>query len=177
MIEIQYEKERLQATAYSGEQEVGRCQYTVPGSFWIITHTVVDPAYGGQGIAADLVAAVMEAASAANVKVMPLCSYAAKQFLAHPEYAEREEKSIITVYGMSTCPDCAAVQRQISGNERFRMVEIGEHVKKLKEYIRLRDRSPIFDELKKDGRIGIPCFLLEDGTITLEPEDVGLKEE
>lgn len=33
----------------------------------------------------------------------------------------------------------------------------------------------MFDEAKSKGFIGIPCFVLEDGTITLKPEEAGLK--
>ena len=33
---------------------------------------------------------------------------------------------------------------------------------------------PAFNEAKSVGAVGIPCFVLEDGTITLSPEDAGL---
>ncbi|MDD7476346.1 MAG: hypothetical protein UDQ58_08815 [Desulfovibrio sp.] len=82
---------------------------------------------------------------------------------------------MITVYGMPTCVDCSYVDAQIEGNEKFRCVDIGAHVKNLKEFLRLRDTSPAFDDAKKNGYAGIPCFVLEDGTVTLKPEDVGLK--
>ena len=41
--------------------------------------------------------------------------------------------------------------------------------------LRLRDNNPLFDECKRTGSIGIPCFLLEDGTVTLTPEEAGLQ--
>ena len=37
------------------------------------------------------------------------------------------------------------------------------------------DSSKAFDEAKRQGAIGIPCFVLEDGTVTLSPEDAGLQ--
>ena len=37
-----------------------------------------------------------------------------------------------------------------------------------------RDSDPAFDSVKNKG-IGIPAFVHEDGTVTLIPEDVGLK--
>lgn len=83
---------------------------------------------------------------------------------------------MITIYGMDTCPDCTYLDWQIEGREdEFQKVNIGEHVKKLKEFLRLRDRSPVFDECKEKGYAGIPCFVREDGSITLVPEEVGLK--
>lgn len=46
----------------------------------------------------------------------------------------------------------------------------------MREFTHLRDTSPAFDHAKEVGDVGIPCFLLEDGTVTLKPEDVGLRE-
>ena len=41
--------------------------------------------------------------------------------------------------------------------------------------MRLRDNNPVFDEAKENGWLGIPCFVKEDGTVTLTAEEVGLK--
>ncbi len=82
---------------------------------------------------------------------------------------------MIKIYGMRSCPDCSYVEEQVHGDERFEVIDIGAHVSDLKAFLRLRDKLPIFDELKKVGTIGIPCFVLENGTVTLTPEDVGLK--
>ena len=69
------------------------------------------------------------------------------------------------VYVMSTCPDCFEVKARLSGNQDFEIIDIGEHVRNLKEFIRLRDTSPAFDTVKANGSIGIPCFVAEDGRI------------
>lgn len=82
---------------------------------------------------------------------------------------------MITVYGMPSCLDCAAVEEQIRGREDFRMVDIGAHVVNLKAFLRLRDTCPEFDEARRMGYAGIPCFVLEDGSVTLDPKDVGLE--
>ena len=82
---------------------------------------------------------------------------------------------MIKIYGMSTCPDCTFVEEQIKGNDRYEVIDIGQHVRNLKEFLRLRDNSPVFDEAKRQGAAGIPCFVLEDGTITLSPEEAGLR--
>lgn len=82
---------------------------------------------------------------------------------------------MIKIYGMKSCPDCVAVDRQVEGDSRYQVVDIGEHVGLLKEFLRLRDNNPVFDEAKKKGYAGIPCFVLEDGTVTLNPEEAGLK--
>lgn len=81
---------------------------------------------------------------------------------------------MIKIYGMETCPDCTYVEEQVKGNDKYEVIDIGRHVKDLKAFLRLRDNSPVFDEAKRNGAAGIPCFVLEDGTVTLNPEDVGL---
>lgn len=82
---------------------------------------------------------------------------------------------MIKIYGMKSCPDCVAVDKQVEGDTRYQVIDIGEHVRLLKEFLRLRDNNPVFDEAKKKGYAGIPCFVLEDGTVTLNPEEAGLK--
>lgn len=82
---------------------------------------------------------------------------------------------MVKIYGMPTCPDCVDIKEQIIGRENeFEYVDIGAHVRQLKEFLRIRDTSPVFDEAKANGSAGIPCFVKEDGTVTLTPEDVGL---
>ena len=46
------------------------------------------------------------------------------------------------VYVMSTCPDCFEVKARLSDNPDFEIIDIGEHVRKLKEFIRLREGDP-----------------------------------
>lgn len=74
---------------------------------------------------------------------------------------------MIKIYGMNTCPDCIAVDRQVEGDDRYEVIDIGAHVKYLKEFLRLRDNHAVFDNARKQGYAGIPCFVLEDGTVTL----------
>ena len=81
------------------------------------------------------------------------------------------------VYVMSTCPDCFEVKARLSGNPDFEIIDIGEHVMNLKEFIRLRDSSPAFDSVRANGSVGIPCFVSEDGQISFDtgafiPEDL-----
>ena len=84
----------------------------------------------------------------------------------------KPKSSVITVYGTHTCPDCSFIEDQIKDNDGVRVVDIGLHVKNLKEFMSLRDSDPVFDSVKNKG-IGIPAFVHEDGTVTLIPKDVG----
>ena len=81
---------------------------------------------------------------------------------------------MIKIYGMETCPDCTFLDNQVKGNANYEVIDIGKHVLNLKEFLKLRDNNAVFDEAKKVGAAGIPCFVLEDGTVTLTPEDAGL---
>lgn len=82
---------------------------------------------------------------------------------------------MIKVYVMETCPHCTYVEKQIEGNPRFEIIDIGTHVRNLREFLALRDSNPAFVEAKKVGDIGIPAYLLEDGSVTLNSADLGLE--
>ena len=68
---------------------------------------------------------------------------------------------MIKMYGMKTCPYCSYVEKQVEGNPDFQLVDIGEHVKNLKEFLDLRDHHP--------------CYVREDGSVTLSSAEVGLE--
>ena len=42
---------------------------------------------------------------------------------------------MIKVYVMATCPDCTPVIEQLAGNPDYLIVDIGEHVRNLKEFL------------------------------------------
>lgn len=70
-------------------KEVGYIEISYAGeSLIIIASTHVDKDYQGQGLASKLVEKVVEQARATNKKVIPLCSYALKQYQSKPEYAD-----------------------------------------------------------------------------------------
>ncbi|MGO3017772.1 MAG: GNAT family N-acetyltransferase, partial [Anaerococcus sp.] len=52
---------------------------------WDITHTVVNPIYGGKGIAGELLDKVVDYAKENDIKLIPSCSYARKKFNENPE--------------------------------------------------------------------------------------------
>ena len=76
---------------------------------------------------------------------------------------------------METCSDCTYVERQVIGDDRYEIIDIGKHVKALKAFLKLRDNNAVFDPVKKAGAVGIPCFVLDDGSVTLTPEEAGLQ--
>ena len=84
---------------------------------------------------------------------------------------------MIKIYGMPTCPYCDFVHEQVKGREdEFEYINIGENIRNMSAFTRLSDTNPVFDRCKKIGDVGIPAFVLEDGTVTIDPADVGLVE-
>lgn len=51
----------------------------------IIEHTYVDPSLRGQGVAQQLIQAVIQLANQHKQQIVPVCSYAASYFERHPE--------------------------------------------------------------------------------------------
>lgn len=76
----------------------------------------------------------------------------------------------ITMYGAPICGDCVISKLQLQENKHIQLnyKNIVESTDNLKEFLALRDQEAMFDEVKKSGRIGIPFFVLEDGTKTFD---------
>ena len=79
MIKISYEENNKRAVAYDGDLEVG---------FWIVDHTFVAESHRGQGLAQKLFKELIDQARKKNIKIMPLCSFAVKEFERNESYAD-----------------------------------------------------------------------------------------
>lgn len=76
-------------------------------------------------------------------------------------------------YGSHICPNCEEAQALLDEkNLPYEYINITETTANLKEFLRIRDTSSVFLEVKENGRIGIPCFVKDDGTVTLCTENV-----
>ena len=76
------------------------------------------------------------------------------------------------IYGTDLCPDCLAAKKILDEKKiAYDYVDITKNIADLKAFMRLRDTSPAFDEVKKAGNIGVPAFVSEDGTISFEVGD------
>ena len=76
----------------SAGNHVGECEFCAENNVWSITHTGVDPAYGGRGIAKLLVLKVIEEARRQQVRIIPICSYAKRMMEGKEEYDDVLEK-------------------------------------------------------------------------------------
>ena len=64
---------------------VGELAYRVDNETMVILHTGVRPEFEGKGIAAQLVQAAIDWATAQHLRVRPVCSYARLWMARHPE--------------------------------------------------------------------------------------------
>ncbi len=77
-----------------------------------------------------------------------------------------------TLYGMMICPDCEeAVQILNEKQIPYTFADFTEETTNLKEFLKIRDGNPLFDDVRREGNIGIPCFAFENGTVLLSLED------
>lgn len=58
------------------------------GNVWVANHTYVPQTQRGQGIAAQLVDKLIEAARDQGVKIRPSCPYVKDKFEQHPEWSD-----------------------------------------------------------------------------------------
>ena len=85
---ITYEPDEQRSAAYLDDKNVGECCYIPKHEVWTIVHTYVRPEFNGQGIATELVAELVRQARSKNVKIVPQCVFALKEFTEKPEYAD-----------------------------------------------------------------------------------------
>lgn len=87
-MQIVFEPEHFRSAAYDGETRVGVAEIEDTRGCWVITHTEVDPAYGGQGIARRLIEEIIAEARHTGKKIVPVCSYAEKMMRDREEYTD-----------------------------------------------------------------------------------------
>lgn len=67
------------------------------------------------------------------------------------------------VFGSSMCPDCGPFKEVMDeSGVRFLYLDITENLANMKKFLKARDNMKEFDEVKDEGRIGIPSLILGD---------------
>ena len=84
------------------------------------------------------------------------------------EAARRAKKPAVVMVGSHLCKACR--NRLAELKEEGLPVEFHDIVENLNDmrlYLRIRENHPeLYDEIRKEGRVGIPVFILPDGTVT-----------
>lgn len=75
---------------------------------------------------------------------------------------------MLKIYGSMLCPDCVQCREDLdkTGVE-YDYLDFSDSLMNLKEFLALRDNNAVFEDVRKDGRIGIPCLVDEDGNVSL----------
>ena len=77
------------------------------------------------------------------------------------------------MYGIKSCHDCVDAEKLLNNHHiDFEYLDFAKEPLYLKEFLQLRDKDSFFEEVRNSGYIGIPCFIFEDGTMSLDINDV-----
>ncbi len=88
MADITKNAEADRYEAAEGGERVGLIDYTIADGVASLTHTEVDPAHGGKGIAGQLVQFALDDLRDQGLRVRPVCPYVASWIGKHPDYAD-----------------------------------------------------------------------------------------
>lgn len=76
---------------------------------------------------------------------------------------------MLKIYGSIQCPDCVQCRADLdAAGVAYEYLDFADSLKHLKDFLILRDREPVFAEVKAQGKIGIPCIIAEDGSVKLD---------
>lgn len=78
-------------------------------------------------------------------------------------------EGIMIYYGTQICPDCVRATKILDKLKiEHKYVDITQNTNNMREFLKLRDTREEFKEIKELGLIGIPCFLMPDGSISFD---------
>lgn len=78
---------------------------------------------------------------------------------------------MLKIYGCMLCPDCVECCEDLKkAGVDYMFFDFSENLLYLKEFLSIRDSSQLFADVRKNGQIGIPCIVREDGSHTLSWE-------
>ena len=79
---------------------------------------------------------------------------------------------MLKIYGSMLCPDCVQCRKELDeADVEYEYLDFSDSLKNLKEFLKIRDADPQFENVRKAGGIGIPCLVTDDGRVTLDWEE------
>lgn len=79
---------------------------------------------------------------------------------------------MLKIYGMMICPDCVACCADLDqAKVEYEFLDFSKETKNLKEFLKIRDNSTLFDKAREEGNIGIPCIVDDNGEVSLSWEN------
>lgn len=76
---------------------------------------------------------------------------------------------MIKIYGSMLCKDCVQCREDLDkAGIPYEYLDFADSLLHLKEFLAIRDVNPIFQAVRENSSIGIPCIVLKDGSVTLD---------
>ena len=76
---------------------------------------------------------------------------------------------MVKIYGSMLCKDCVQCREDLDrAGVCYEYLDFSQDLRNLKEFLAIREGNPLFDEVRAAGGIGIPCIVMEDGTVALD---------
>lgn len=76
---------------------------------------------------------------------------------------------MMKIYGSMLCKDCVQCRQELTqAGVEYTFLDFRDDLQNLKDFLKIRDTSPLFDDLRGEGKIGIPCIVREDGSVALD---------
>ncbi len=79
----------------------------------------------------------------------------------------------VRIIGSHLCPENLYALKQLT-DAKFEVdfVDILTSLNALKTYLSVRESSPLYKDICGTDRLGIPCFVREDGSMTLDIHEI-----
>ena len=88
-------------------------------------------------------------------------------------FKRKELHMKVVMYGTKVCPDCVEAEEILKEKGiQYLYMEFSDNIGYLKRFLTLRDTNPIFDEVKENHWVGVPCFQFQDGSLSLDIDEV-----
>lgn len=76
---------------------------------------------------------------------------------------------MIKILGSMLCKDCVQCRQELdAAGVEYIYCDFSDELANLKAFLALRDKEELFAPVREEGRIGIPCIIREDGSVTLD---------
>ena len=76
---------------------------------------------------------------------------------------------MLKIYGSMLCKDCVeCVAALKKANVEFEFCDFADNLHYLKEFLKIRDESSLFNQVREKGSIGIPTIVKADGSVCLD---------
>lgn len=78
---------------------------------------------------------------------------------------------MLKIYGAPICSTCVETKQKLDAmGMEYEYIDITASTANLRAFLSLRDTLPQYEAVKAEGRIGIPTFVWDDGSVTLETD-------